>query len=300
MCKPLRYSKYIMFGIAVMILLQSNSSECFAQLNATVFEDFSQFIVNPYLINPSATDSSYSFKICANNINELGLIKNVSRFYIDGDKRINSSRKNGFHFIGLQAINSKQGDYISRSRMQAHYSWFAQVSKKAFLSSGVSLGFINYAFLTTQGGTGGSDYAPDGSIGIHYVRPNTFIGLAIQQVFTSVLIPVNQSFRLSRLYNLDLSHHFDVGPRTNLAVYGMVQQPDKGNTIYSLGLLSEISNVVLVGVNDFSLRKTSFNLGVKQIRLLGAEFMFMTTYSIYHGSFPLPDNSLELFIVLQK
>jgi hypothetical protein len=300
MCKRLRYSNYITYLISAMVLLISNYSKSCAQLNATVFEDFTQFIVNPYLINPSATDSSYRFKIRANNVNEVGLIKNVSRFYLDADKRINTSRKNEFHFVGLQAINSKFGDYISRSRLQVRYSWFAQISKKAFLSSGVSLGFINYAFLTTQGGTGGSDYAPDGMIGLHYVRQKTFIGFGIQQLFTPVLIPVNQSFRLGRLYNADFSQRFDLGPRTYLTTYAMVQQPDQGNTLYSLGLLTEISNVVLVGVNNFSLRKTSFNFGIKRIRLFGAEFMFMTTYSLYHGSFPLPDNTLELFIALQK
>lgn len=300
MYKLLRHSNYVTCVLGTMVLLFSNCSKCCAQLDATVFEDFTQFVVNPYLINPSATDSSYRFKICANSINEVGLIKNVSRFYVDGDKRISSSRKNGFHFVGLQAINSKMGDYISRSRLQVRYSWFAQISKKAFLSSGVSLGFINYAFLTTQGGTGGSDYAPDGTIGVHYVRQRTFIGLAIQQLFTPVLIPVNQSFQLRRLYNVDFSHRFDIASRTYLTTYAMVQQPDKGNAVYSIGLLTEISNVVLVGVNNFSLQKTSFNLGIKRIRLFGAELMFMTTYSLYHGSFPLPDNTLELFIALQK
>lgn len=296
----MRYSNYLTHVIGAMVLLLGNSSKCCGQLNATVFEDFTQFIVNPYLVNPSATDSSYRFKLRANNINEVGLIKSVSRFYIDGDKRINTSRKNEFHFVGLQAVNSKLGDYISRSRLQVRYSWFAQISKKAFLSSGVSLGFINYAFLTTQGGTGGSDYAPDGSIGIHYVRQKTFIGVAIQQLFAPVLIPVQQSFRLGRLYNVDFSHRFDISPHTCLTIYGMVQQPDRGRTKYSVGMLTEISNVVLVGINNLSLRKTSFNLGVKRIRFLGAEFMFLTTYSVYHSSFPMPDNTLELFVALQK
>lgn len=300
MCKGLIYSVYIKCFIGALALLFSNTQNCHAQLNTTVFEDFTQVFFNTYLINPSATDSSYRFKIRANNVNEVGLIKNVSRFYLDADKRINSSRKNDFHFVGLQAINSKLGDYISRSRLQVRYSWFAQVSKKAFLSSGVSLGFINFAFLTTQGGTGGSDYAPDGMIGIHYIRRKTSLGFGIQQLFTPVLIPVNQSFRLGRLYNVDFSQRFDFGPRTYLTIYAMAQQPDLGNTSYSVGMLTEISNVVLVGVNNFSLQKTSFNFGIKRIRFLGAEFMFMTTYSIYHGNFPLPDNMLELFIALHK
>jgi hypothetical protein len=289
--------KHITGGIILLLVYQFS---CHAQPNASVFEDFSQTALNPYLINPSATDSSYLFKIRLATIDELGLSRYVNRFYLDIDKRINTSSKTSSHFIGLQAFNSKIGQYISRSRLQFRYCWFTQLSKKACLSSGISLGFINYSFLTTQGGTGGSDFGPDGAIGLHYIRERTIIGFAIQQIFSPVLIPVSQSFKFNRLYNFDISHQFNISPGFNLTPYSVIQFSGQKNLNYNLGLKSDVSDYVFVGINNFSLRKTSFNLGIQRIRVFGGQLMMVTTYSFYNRAFPAPNSILELFLAFQK
>lgn len=282
------------------ILILGNFPCCLAQFNSTVYEDFNQTLVNPYLINPSATDTSYSFMARLNNINELGFIRNVSKFYFDGDKRLGSSEEHNFHFIGIQILNSKFGDYLSRSRLQFRYSWFARLSKRSALSSGISLGFVNYAFLTTQGGTGGSDFGPDGSVGIHYLRKNTSIGFAIQQIFTPVLIPVNQSFRLNRLYNFDFSRKFNLTSRINLASQFVLQLSDVARYSYGINMLSSFYDIGMVGVSNFNLRKTTFSTGVKHDIFLNYNVMLLISYSIYHYDIAGPDNSLEIFIAIRK
>jgi len=285
--------------VGIIILLLSKCFCCQAQINTTLFEDFSQVILNPYLINPAATDSSYLFKIRINAMDELGLIKYVNRYYMDIDKRIGTSRANSYHFIGFEASNSKIGQYIYRSRCQLRYSWYTQLSSRASISAGISLGFINYAFLTTQGGTGGSDFGPDGMLGIHYIRKNTIIGLGIQQIFAPVLIPVSQSFKLNRLYNVDISQRFRIAPRLHVTTYGVVQFSGQDNFSYSLGLMSDVADYVVIGINNYSMKKTSFNFGVKHIRFYGSELSIITTYSIYNSVFPTPNSTLELFLALQ-
>lgn len=295
----LKHSVRLTPVIGSVLLFLTNSFYCTAQLNNTVFQDFTQTSINPYLINPAASDTTYSFKFQANSIDELGLIKYVNRFYVDIDKRIPSGRKHSYHFIGLQALNSKIGQYISRSRLQLRYSWFMQLSPRASLSAGISLGFINYAFLTTQGGTGGSDFGPDGMLGVHYVRENTKIGCSIQQVFAPVLIPVNQSFKLNRLYNIDISQRFRLAPRIKVTLFGVAQYTGKSDLLYSFGFMSDVAEYVLIGVNTFSLNKTSFNFGVQHIRMFGSELSLITSYSIYNSVFPTPNSTLELFLALQ-
>ncbi len=294
-----KYSMRIKPVIGIVIILITKSYSCQAQLNNTVFEDFTQTNINPYLINPSAADTSYVFKVRVNAIDELGLIKYVNRFYLDADKRINSGRKHSYHFVGLQALNSKIGQYISRSRLQLRYSWYMQISPKAALAAGISLGFINYAFLTTQGGTGGSDFGPDGMLGIHYVRENTKIGCSIQQLFAPVLMPVIQSFKLDRLYNIDFSQRFRVAPRVKVTMFGVVQYSGQRNFLYNFGLMSDVADYVVIGVNSFCLKKTSFNFGVQHIRLYDTELSIITTYSIYTSALPSPNSTLELHMALQ-
>ncbi len=282
------------------MLLLINFRSVQAQLSSTVYETFTQTMVNPYLINPANSDSSYSFKACFNNINELGLLKNVSKFYFDGDKRFNSVKKNEYHFLGIQTNNSKIGDYISRSRLQLRYSWFTQLSKKTFLSSGISMGFVNYAFETTQGGTGGSDYGPDGSVGVHILRPGASIGFAIQQIFTPVLMPVNQSFQFLRLYNVDLTKELKITSDFQCSLFSVFQVSEVGNYAYSFGTLSRIANMGLIGINNFNLKKTTVNVGVENLAVLDIDFTLMASYSFHHSGISLPDNTLELFIAIQK
>lgn len=295
----LKFSLRIKPVIGIVFLLLGKSFSSHAQLNTTLFEDFSQTIINPYLINPAAVDTSYLFKVRINAMDELGLIKYVNRYYLDMDKRIGTSRANSYHFVGLSASNSKIGQYIYRSRCQLRYSWYTRISAKASLSAGISLGFINYAFLTTQGGTGGSDFGPDGMLGIHYVRQNTTIGLGVQQLFAPVLIPVNQSFKLNRLYNIDISQRFRLAPRVKLTMYGVVQYSGGDQYSYSFGLMSDLADYVVIGVNNLSLKKTSFNFGVQHVRIYGTELSIVTTYSIYHSVFPTPNSTLELFMSVQ-
>jgi len=251
------------------------------------------------LINPSATDTSYSFKVQGNSTDQLGLIKYVNRFYLDADKRIKSPRKYSYHFLGFQASDSKIGQYISKSRFQFRYSWYTQLTTKAALSAGISLGYINYAFLTTQGGTGGSAFGPDGTLGIHYIRQNTVIGFAVQQIFPTVLIPVSESFQLKKLYNVDISQRFKIGSNVKLTTYGVAQFSSQTSLLYMLGLMSDISEYVMVGINDFSSKKTSFNFGIKHIRIYGGEITIVTTYSVYTNKVPGLNSTLELFMALQ-
>ena len=299
MFKILKASIRIESVIGIFFLFLVTSLPCRAQLDNTVFQDFSQTTLTPYLINSSATDTSYSFKLQGNSTDQLGLIKYINRFYIDADKRIKTSRPYSFHFVGLQATSSKIGQYISKNRLQVRYSWYTQLTKKAALSAGISLGYVNYAFLTTQGGTGGSAFGPDGTLGLHYIRENTIIGVAVQQIFPTVLIPINQSFRLNKLYNIDISQRFRIGPNVKLITYGVAQFSSQTNFIYTLGLMSDLSDYVMLGINDFSSRKTSFNFGIKHIRLYGGEITIVTTYSVYTNKVPGLNSALELFIALQ-
>jgi hypothetical protein len=283
------------------LLLSSIRVELYAQLNATVYEDFTQTQFNSYLINPSVSDSSYSLAIRLNNINGIGITKNVRRFYLDLDKRIETKSENGFHYVGLQATNLKLGDYISKSRLQLRYSWYAKLSRRSAISSGISLGFINYAFLTTQGGTGGSDFSPDGSVGIHYLRQKFSFGFAIQQVLGTVLIPVNQSYSLQRLYNFDITRKFQIAHNAEFNTQFIVQIPE-GGKIYSYGvnLHAEFLNFVYIGLSNFTLNKTSVALGAKRIVFLDSTFFLAVSYSMYHSQIPLPDNAIEIFISFQK
>lgn len=300
-CMSFGNTKSGLAAIGSLVLFLAYPPRSAAQINSTVYEDFTQTILCPYLINPSSTDSSYRFKARFNNINELGLVRNVSRFYLDADKRLGGrEEQEGYHFAGIQVTSAKIGDYISRSRLQLRYSWMGRISRRASVSSGISLGFINYAFLTTQGGTGGSDFGPDGSIGVHYLRRSFSVGLAVQQIFRPVLIPVHQSFRLNRLYNLDISKKVDLSPHVDLVSQLVLQAADMDAYSYGINVLASFFDVGLIGVSNYHIRKTSFSLGARDIVLFNSTLLLMFSYSIYHHEITVSDNHIEVYLAIQK
>jgi hypothetical protein len=288
---------FVYFWLVLWITLLP--STCMAQLNATTFEDYSQLEINPYLLNPAAVNTTYNYNLRSQYIIETGLIKNVNRFYFDADFKIKTTKENSFHFLGIQTTGSNLGDYIHKNRLNGRYSWYSRISENAYLSSGIALGFVNYALLTTQGGTGGSDFGPDGMVGIQYIRHYLSAGLAIQQLFSPVLTPIRESFQQSRLYIFNMSEKFEITPNTTLTLSGNLQYSNSQPLLYNMGLTANISNIIF-SINNVSLRKTSISFGVKNIAVLKNKLMIYYTYSIYQSSFPLPNNSMEFFIAFQK
>lgn len=272
----------------------------FAQLSSTSFEYFTQTVVHPYIVNPSSTDTSYLFKVSINNKRELGLLQNTRFYYLDGDLKINSNRKNSCHFIGIQSQIIKFGEYVNSNNVQLRYSWLAQLTKESMISAGISLGFLNFSFQTTQGGTGGSDYAPDGSVGIYYLWKATRIGVSSQRIFNPVLVPVNQSFYLRRSYNVDLSQKIRFSPKTSIELYSVLQTMNGSELKYSLGFMTTIGNVGMLGLNNYSQYKTSVNAGFKNLNFRAYHLMLMSSFSFYHNDINLPDNTLEIFLSIQK
>lgn len=271
-----------------------------AQLEAPVYEEFSQTILNPYIINPSAIDTNYSIKVRFNNVSEIGLFKGVNRFYLDADKKFGSSKKERLHYGGIQLTSSRLGEYIRKNRVQLRYSLYTQLSKKTAVSAGISFGLINYSFQTTQGGSGGSDTGPDGAFGLHLLRNKFAVGVSVQQLFPTVLQPIDKTFEFNRLYNFDVQRIFFLSPQFNLNTQVVFQLKGESNYAYSFNCMLDYNDRLFAGVSDYSLKKTSVNLGLKQAIFSYYDFSFFVAYTFFHSSIPLSDNTLELFFSFSK
>ena len=271
-----------------------------AQLNATVFEEFSQSNLNSAIYNPSPTDTSYLFKFQLDNITELGIFNNIGRFYLDVDKKLGLSKLNDNHYLGVSVYNSKQGDFINRSRFHVRYGHENKIGSKTYLSTGATFGFVNYSFLTSQGGTGGSDFAPDGSIGFSIKHKNTSIGFAVQQIFNAVIIPVNQSFPLDRLYNINANRDFNISQQVSSSTSLVYQIKSTSASTFSLNQSILFHKLIYVAANYHSFNKISLNAGIKKFRIYTHHIDLILSYTSYRGDLKLKDNAFEFYISLTK
>ena len=83
--------------------------------NAPVVYD--QFFKNYFLVNPSINNSDNKFDVALGNRTLTGLFEGVNRFYVDANYLFSSKAENRFHSVGLLAMNNKDGEYISRSKI---------------------------------------------------------------------------------------------------------------------------------------------------------------------------------------
>jgi type IX secretion system PorP/SprF family membrane protein len=282
-----------------LLFVLALSCPCLAQVNSSVSGSFDQYFNNYYLLNPANTDSSYKVKLRVTDKSQTGLFQGVSKIYFDSDVRIKSGRGSG-HFFGIQAINYREGDFISFSKLFGRYSWRTRISQGSSLSAGISLGFVNYAFKSSMASAGGSDAAPDGSAGMWYLRERFAMGFSVQQMFKGKLRPVNQTFELNRLFNFNAYKVFMLSPYVNLTThfYSGFQKDLPSNI--SLAAILDVQDKLEMGVNYRYNRAIVFIAGFKKINFASSNWSLFFSYLVRTGGVSINDNAVEVYLSFQK
>ncbi|MBX9853465.1 MAG: type IX secretion system membrane protein PorP/SprF [Cytophagaceae bacterium] len=270
-----------------------------AQVNSSLPNYFDQFFNNYYLLNPANTDSSYKISVKFSDKTQIGLFQGINKIYLDADLKVPSSGNN-FHCFGIQAINNKEGDFIHKNKFTGRYSWRTQISEKSFLSAGISLGFINYSFSSSQAGGGGSSITPDGNAGIWYLRKNLSAGFSIQQIFNGKIRPVNQPFILNRYYNFTAKYFLKINPFLNIHThaYSGFQKGEPVN--FALASLCELHEKLEAGINYHPGHGLIYVAGLKKIRLGTSLLSFYFSYFAGNSNINVRDNALEIQLSYQQ
>jgi type IX secretion system PorP/SprF family membrane protein len=292
LCKG-RLLSFIFWGFII-------SSTSRAQVSSPIPDFFDQFINNYYLLNPANTDTSYKVKIRTGDKSQTGLFKGVNKIYFDADFKAKTGRKEAVHFIGIQAINYKEGDFINLSRLFGRYSWRTRISQRSSLSAGISIGFVNYAFKASQASAGGSAAVPDGSAGMWYLREKSAIGFSVQQMFKGRIQPVNQSYELDRNYNLTVYRTFILNPYLNFHTHLFSGfQKNKAANI-SVATVFEVQEKLDLGITYRHKRALVFMVGLKKINIATSHFSLYFSYLIPTGQIGIKDNALEIYLGFQR
>ena len=282
----------------VWLFLSFNSA--YAQDN--VINYFDQFTQNYSLINPGSKDSSAYLSGQLGNKTQTGLFKGVSFLYFDGDIKIKRKAENGFHFLGIQFINNREGSFISRNRIYGRYAWYQQLNKTTSLSAGVSLGTVNYAFQNSQGGVSGSDFSPDGNIGMELTHRKLVLGLSYQQFFNSTIRPIDETIPLKQFYNLHGNYRFIVNEVINLKLHALLQLGlnSVNSSSFSLSPILELHHKFDVGINYRQRNGVVFMAGIKKIEIINSFLSLYVSYKIPTNIITVPDNAIEVYLSFKK
>jgi len=283
----------------IILVIFTSTSIVRGQSRSEVPDLFDQFFNNYYLLNPAASDTSYKFKIRGENRTQTGLFEGISKLYADVDFKIRD-KEGRSQFIGVQAINFKEGDFINRSRLYARYSWRTELSESSSLAAGAALGIVNYNFKGSQAGAGGSSTVLDGSVGVWYSWKKLYLGFAGQQILRNKLQPINQEFQLDRYWNCNMFYSFQVTQFLdfNPHLYTRLQ---KGTDNVQLAGIFDIYDLVSAGVNLKYKRGIAFIAGFKNLRIGNSGFSLYASYMAgINSPSILDDNAVEFYLSFQR
>jgi type IX secretion system PorP/SprF family membrane protein len=269
--------------------------------NGSLIPDvYDQFFQNYYLINPANTDTS-EIIINMGHKSQIGVFRGVRQTYFDANFRIKSKSPNTRHYIGLQLFNNSEGDFFSKNRAYGRYSFDLHISESYYLSAGLSLGAVSYAFKATQSSAGGSDLNYDGNIGLWLVGRNLKVGTSMQQVFQRTLTPIGQTFELSRQYNLNACYMFFINPYTQLTTHVWYKHQQNNSDDIQIAALITLQNLVEFGGNYRYRKGVVLIGGLKDIRIGTSRIAIAMSYSTgVLNSLAKGDNAVELFIKYSK
>ncbi len=251
------------------------------------------------MINPAAKDTSANVIGQLGNKTQTGLFKGVSYFYADGDVKAQRASGNGFHFFGFQFINNREGSFIRRNRVYGRYAWYQQLNRNTALTAGVSLGAVNYAFQNSQGGVGGSDFAPDGNIGVEISYNNLAVGASYQQFLNSSIRPVDETIPLKQYYNLYGHYRLVVTDAFKIKLHSFLQL-GAYRTNFSVSPIFEVDGHFDLGLNYRHQNGLVFLVGVKDFEIIDSFLSLYVSYKIPTYHIAIPDNAIELYVSFKK
>ena len=183
-----------------------------------------------------------------------------------------------FSRIGILVIAYNDGAFIKRTRAYARYSWSTRLGARSSISGGVAAGVVNYSFVGSQAGGGGSASAFDVNIGIWYLRRKLKIGVSYQQMTRSVIAPVNQTFELVPYLNLNVIYTAHLSAYVSLSTHAYVRlQSDKKYDV-QLAPIFLIHEKFQTGVNLRYNRGIAILFGIKSISIGAGDLRFMGSF----------------------
>lgn len=210
----------LIFGI----LLTYNTS------NAQQRAHYSQYMLNPYLVNPAAGGASDYYKFMAGYRRQwVNFDESPKTFYLSAHGHLGKHigpysgksqfEKMRFHGLGLVLVNDVTGP-TSRTTGYLSYSYNMKINKKIRVAFGAFLGMqqfmVNGSKLRLNDpssplNSGASSMVPDGSVGSWLYSNKFFFGVSVNQIFQSKLDIERADDRFGTEDNKLHNHYFITG-----------------------------------------------------------------------------------------
>lgn len=267
-----------LFGLGLLIL----NIRASGQSGAVFPVQFDQFFQNYSLFHPAATGYEASLQTYLGHRALTGLFEGVNTSYAGVNYRIGRRDSlSGYHGIGANMLNDREGTYFNRGRLYISYAWHSRITYNWVLSGGAMIGLIDYVYKGSNVYAGGSSLKPTADVGLFLYRDNAHIGLTISQVIPGKLTPLQSQLPIKRflIFSFDktfyLSPYFSLMPATLIRI-----TPVKNMSELNLYLLAKVQNVLMAGLQYKYQKGYSLMGGVKDVTVGKKKFSFFLSYYV--------------------
>ena len=250
-----------------------------------------QFYQHVEMVNPAATAYQYKSKVIVANKSLDGIFKDVRTNFVAANIRLGlrDSTNRDSHGIGLTLLESREGSYISRSRVQASYAWHNSISYNWMLSLGVMAGFINYLYKATDIYPSQSALRFTSDVGVFLYQPKKInIGLSLNQFVKSDMAPLEPGLKVKPFGTFIIDYTAAISPvldwRNALICRGPIH---KSSFDADLTSAIVVQKMVTAGVHYKVHKGYSFLIGLEsgQMKKNGINLFFS-----YYKPFLFKDN----------
>lgn len=259
---------------------------------------FNQFIFSYPLINPS------SLGVGASNELLLGYQKPVSGFagvstyfcnisFIPYRPKATSKNKS---IVGLRFYNDNEGAYINRMRFYGMYSFHTRINSRLNFSGGIDFGGMNFSVKSTPSAEGASTFNVDANAGVWLYNNNFHVGVSLNQLFNSILKPLEEETKLPTYMNFSSSITLISNDIVIIRPHLLVTFPYYSGLSVRASLYGLFFNrfITVIGLN----RKTSlsFMLGLNELPVFGNKMNLIVSYNTSLNRASLNINQWEMSV----
>ncbi len=234
---------------------------------------YTNYFESPLLTSPSNFGYQANNRLDIGYTGYSGIRRNQNDSYVSFEYFIpkNKEPKNK---IGIVFKRNQSGKYISRNRFYLNYAYRLFLSSQIKLSLGTQLGLYNFYIADNPSGIGGSQTAPDGSIGLTFEWKGFITNISLQQIFNGKLKPIEIESELKPYWNFSAQYLWDISPEFQLRP-GVFYEESKPNYFN-------------YGLNSMLIYREQFGFALSYLNYSGLDFM-LKIYTI-----PLQKSAFDL------
>ena len=269
-------------GIFLCFILCQLTLLSFAQDVKLYPVQFSPLWSNYSLINPASTNIHDKIELNTTYRSLLGQFKGIEEFYVNAAINLsshNDTLKRNKNIVGITFFNEKEGEIINKTRSFLTYAYHTPLTETWSLGAGLALGFGGYAYKGTATTASAADYKPDGNLGFWLYSDRTTIGLSVDQLFNTTVVPKFYTFQFGRYVNLHVKQKIQIGPYIYLQPHLQLRWLSKQHQDIDIGTSIVFRDLVTTGINYKLNKQASLMVGFKNVHLGKTKFNVAFNYN---------------------